>query len=107
MVPQGEVGNHSENQRIPIRSGPCREADMIAAKAFFQVTAGGPGAMHGLPRRSAAMKNEVGRELKVSELQPQTVVVLEKADVGMATLWVVEIGDIFVHFRAGAAGIDV
>jgi hypothetical protein len=49
------------------------------------------------------MSNEVGRELKVSELQPQTVVWLHKEGRNaMATMWVVAVGDVFVHFRAGA-----
>jgi hypothetical protein len=45
---------------------------------------------------------EVGRELKVSELQPRTVVVLWKEGrPAMATVWVVKVGANFVQFAAG------
>jgi hypothetical protein len=51
------------------------------------------------------MSPEIGRELKVSELVPETVVILHKPSsriVAYATMWVVQIGDTWVHFRAGA-----
>jgi hypothetical protein len=47
--------------------------------------------------------SEIGRELRVSELQPRTIVSLHKVGTNLAvTMWVVEIGDVYVHFRAGA-----
>ena len=49
------------------------------------------------------MSNEIGRELKVSELQPRTIVLLHKEGRNaMVTMWVVAVGDVYVHFRAGA-----
>jgi hypothetical protein len=45
---------------------------------------------------------EVGRELKVSELVPHTVVVLEKPGRPLATMWVMGVSARrFVHFFAG------
>jgi hypothetical protein len=50
-------------------------------------------------------RNEIGRELKVSELRPMTVVVLAKEGRNvMATVWVVAVGEIYVHFRARDMG---
>lgn len=51
--------------------------------------------------------SEIGRELKVSDLKPKTVVWLAKdgRDL-MATMWVVDVGDVYVHFYAGATGIN-
>jgi hypothetical protein len=47
--------------------------------------------------------SEIGRELKVSELKPRTIVWLGKEGRDtMATMWVVEVGPVYVHFRAGA-----
>ena len=55
-----------------------------------------------------AMRNEVGREMKVSELSPQMVVWLAKEGRDtMASVWVVEVGPIYVHFRAAAVGIEL
>lgn len=49
---------------------------------------------------------EIGRELKVSELKPHTVVwILKEGRDVMATMWVVEIGDVYVHFFAQHASI--
>ncbi len=53
------------------------------------------------------MPNEVGRELKASELKRRTVVVVEKPDSGMATFWVVDVGDVYVHLRAGVVGVEL
>jgi len=54
------------------------------------------------------MRNEVGRELKVSELKSQMVVWLGKEGRDtMATMWVVEVGEVYVHFRAGAVGVEL
>ena len=48
------------------------------------------------------MTNEIGRELKVSELKPRTVVVLEKSGhPTMATMWVATIQSHFVIFTSG------
>lgn len=45
---------------------------------------------------------EVGRELKVSELKPQTIVVIHKqARNFLATMWVVEVLPGYVEFAAG------
>jgi hypothetical protein len=50
-----------------------------------------------------SIQSEIGRELKVSELKPETVVWLAKEGRDLlATMWVVEVGDLFVHFYAGA-----
>ena len=54
-----------------------------------------------------ASNNEIGRELKVSELKPRTVVVLMKPSSPLlpdvaATAWVLEIGAQRVIFGAGA-----
>jgi hypothetical protein len=46
-------------------------------------------------------KSEIGRELRVSELQPETIVVLEKPDVAAATMWVREVLPGHVVFWAG------
>jgi hypothetical protein len=48
---------------------------------------------------------EIGRELKVSELRPRTIVWLRKND-RLATLWVMEVTEQGVHFRAGAIGVE-
>jgi hypothetical protein len=51
--------------------------------------------------------SEIGRELKVSELKPGTVVWLFKENSDrMATMWVVDVGDVYVHFYAGATQIN-
>lgn len=52
---------------------------------------------------SPANKNsEIGRELKVSELKPRQIVLLWKEGRPvMSTMWVVEVGDVYVHFWAG------
>lgn len=48
------------------------------------------------------MTNEIGRELKVSDLRPRTIVWLFKEGrEAMATMWVVSVGSDYVHFRAG------
>jgi hypothetical protein len=52
------------------------------------------------------MMNEVGRELKVSELKPKTVVVVAKQLRPAATVWVVEIHPEYVHFRAGSINME-
>jgi hypothetical protein len=48
---------------------------------------------------------EIGRELRVSELVPRTIVILHKGQT-LATLWVVEVLQEFVHFRAGAVNTE-
>ena len=48
------------------------------------------------------MKNEIGRELRVSELKPKTIVVLERPDVAAVTMWVMAVGPERVAFWAGA-----
>ena len=51
--------------------------------------------------------NEVGRELKVSELKPRTIVWLYKEGrKTMGTMWVIEVGEVFVHFYAGEITMD-
>ena len=53
------------------------------------------------------MKNEIGRELKVSELKPRTVVVLRKeTNPTAATMWVIKITDEFVVFTSGVMRTD-
>lgn len=53
------------------------------------------------------MSEEVGRELKVSELKPRTVVVLSMDHHPMATTWwVAEILDEFVVFTSGELRTD-
>jgi hypothetical protein len=53
---------------------------------------------------SPDQQSEIGRELRVSELEPRTIVFLHKVGTNIAvTMWVVEIGDVYVHFHAGAA----
>jgi hypothetical protein len=47
------------------------------------------------------MNSEIGRQLKVSELKPRTVVVLHKQDRRLATLWVRAVGTEWVEFYAG------
>jgi len=49
---------------------------------------------------------EVGRELKVSELQTHTVVVLQKhpPPCPLTTVWVMGVHDSFVHFAMGRVG---
>jgi hypothetical protein len=49
---------------------------------------------------------EIGRELKVSELKPRTIVWLKKPGRAMATVWVVVVHPEWVHFRASAIGMD-
>jgi hypothetical protein len=50
---------------------------------------------------------EIGRELKVSELKPETIVVLMKQGRSVAaTMWVIAVDDVFVLFRAGATQTD-
>lgn len=51
---------------------------------------------------------EVGRELKVSELRPRTIVVLHKVgrDNFLVTMWVVEILPAYVKFTAGEIRTD-
>jgi hypothetical protein len=52
-------------------------------------------------------QSEVGRELRVSELQPRTIVLLHKVGKDVAaTMWVIDVGDLCVHFRAGALNIE-
>jgi hypothetical protein len=47
--------------------------------------------------------NEIGRELKVSELSPRMVVWVGKEGRNtMATMWVVAVLETHVHLRAGA-----
>ena len=46
-------------------------------------------------------KSRIGRELKVSELEPRTVVVLERPGGHAATVWVILIQPKYVVFRAG------
>jgi hypothetical protein len=47
--------------------------------------------------------SEIGRELKASELKPGSIVVLAKEGrTAMATVWVVQVGDVWVHFEAPA-----
>jgi hypothetical protein len=44
---------------------------------------------------------EIGRALLVSELKPRTIVWLQKQDTDcVATMWVVKVAPLFVHFRA-------
>jgi hypothetical protein len=43
---------------------------------------------------------EIGRELRVSELVPRRIVILHKGQT-LATLWVVEVLEDWVAFRAG------
>ena len=46
--------------------------------------------------------SEIGRELKVSELQPRKVVwVCKKGRAAMATLWVIAVSEKYVVFYAG------
>ena len=53
------------------------------------------------------MSDEIGGELKVSQLKPQTVVWLAKEGRDtIATMWVVSIGEVYVHFRAGAVNTE-
>jgi hypothetical protein len=52
------------------------------------------------------MSPEIGRELKVSELVPRTVVVLERPDSFAASIWVVMVQPEYVVFRAGAISLD-
>ena len=48
--------------------------------------------------------SEIGRELRVSELQPRTIVVLQKVGSRKAaTMWVEEVFPEFVIFSMGAA----
>lgn len=48
-------------------------------------------------------KSEIGRELRVSELQPRTIVLLFKEGRSvMVTMWVVRAMSGYVHFHAGA-----
>ena len=49
---------------------------------------------------------EIGRELKVSELKPKTVVIVWKEGRQAATMWVIEVGDVYVHFRAGVVNME-
>lgn len=49
---------------------------------------------------------EVGLELKVSELQPKTIIWLQKPARPVASVWVLEIFTHSVWFRAGAVGLD-
>jgi len=50
---------------------------------------------------------EVGRRLKVSELQPHTVVVLQIPLRPMVTAWVKEITDNRVHFVMGEISVEL
>lgn len=50
--------------------------------------------------------NEIGRELKVSELMPRTVVVLERPDSLATTAWVAEVLPKYVVFWMGAIKTD-
>ncbi|HXA24442.1 MAG TPA: hypothetical protein VNW90_19315 [Acetobacteraceae bacterium] len=53
------------------------------------------------------MNNEIGRELKVSELKWRTVVVLAKANVPMlSTMWVAEVTKAYVLFTSGVLRMD-
>jgi hypothetical protein len=53
------------------------------------------------------MKNEIGRELKVSELKWRTVVVLEKSGHPvMSTMWVAEVTNGYVLFTSGVLRTD-
>ena len=49
--------------------------------------------------------NEIGRELKVHELKPPVVVVLEKPGRPMATMWVMAVLPHCVVFEAREVGI--
>jgi len=49
---------------------------------------------------------EIGRELKVSELNPRTVVWIAKLGRPFASMWVVAVSDKLVHFRAGKVGME-
>jgi hypothetical protein len=51
------------------------------------------------------MTKEIGRELKVSELVPRTVVVVNKGGKA-ATMWVVEVAESHVHFYSGVVHTD-
>lgn len=55
----------------------------------------------------AFTSREIGRELKVSELKPYTVVIVAKLGRPAATMWVVEVGLTWVHFRAGEIGMEL
>jgi hypothetical protein len=47
------------------------------------------------------MDNEIGRELLASELKPKTIVVLERPDTAIVTMWVAEVTPQYVIFLAG------
>jgi hypothetical protein len=51
------------------------------------------------------MTSEIGRELKVSELRPKTVVWVHKGD-HAATMWVVQVRAGHVHFYSGVRRMD-
>jgi ribosomal protein L37E len=51
--------------------------------------------------------SEIGRKLKASELEPHTIVVVEKADLGCVTFWVKGVSDQLVHLYAGEIGMDL
>jgi len=44
---------------------------------------------------------EIGRELRVEDLKPPVIVVLQKEGRALATLWVVHVTEHFVTFHAG------
>lgn len=51
------------------------------------------------------IKSEIGRELKVSELKIDTVVVVSKEGRPAATMWVLTVTERLVLFRAGEIGM--
>ena len=55
----------------------------------------------------AFMSREIGRELKVSELRPRTVVWVAKLNRPTASMWVLQVHDVMVHFRAGEVNMDL
>jgi hypothetical protein len=52
-------------------------------------------------------KKEIGRELKVSELQERTVVWLSKYENQFASMWVWKVDSGFVAFQAGKPAIPM
>ena len=51
------------------------------------------------------IKSEIGRELKVGELKPDTVVVVSKEGRPAATMWVLSVTERQVIFGAGQVGM--
>src|SRR5215472_10938146 len=54
----------------------------------------------------AFQSREVGRELKVIDLKPRTVVWIAKLNRSTASMWVVAVSEKLVHFRAGKVGME-